>query len=150
MNNRMSTATGCLVDLAVIGSAFLGLCSIVGCGGNTTAPESATIVLPAPRDFAADLAAAQNGNISGMIRVAEDYIHGTGTKVDYGQAMQWLQRASGLGSNEASALVGSMYFYGYGVPRDTAQVLSIETPLAAKGLPAAYMSLARAWTKTCR
>jgi TPR repeat protein len=68
--------------------------------------------------FQQDLQAAQAGDLLAQVRVGKDYDIGPNVNRNYVQAAYWFGVASGRGSLEASAWLGSLYMYGRGVTRD--------------------------------
>lgn len=60
---------------------------------------------------------------------------------NFTQAMALLETAQQQGSDEASAMIGSFYFYGYGVAKDTQRVFALEKPLADRGVPGGELYL---------
>ena len=65
-------------------------CVLGGCGvdpGGLIAVQK-TLIPITSNNFTTDQSAAHGGNVDAMIRLGNDYIHGTGTAVDYSQSMQ--------------------------------------------------------------
>lgn len=128
---------GCCGVLAVL---------LAGCGSSRSFLSSSSTSMAKATEasgYATDSPQAQTGDVSAEIRLAKDYITGNGCSVDYAAAMSWLNKASSGGSKEAKALVGAMYYHGYGVAKDMAKVKEIEQPLADENVPTAqeYLGL---------
>ena len=70
------------------------------------------------------------------------YDAGIGVREDYGQALQWYQRAAALGSPAATFNVGVMYDAGKGVPADRAEAAQWYARAAKKGYARADYNLA--------
>lgn len=64
--------------------------------------------------------AADQGNISGEMHLAECYRDGRGVTRDMAQAAQWYRRAADQGDAAAEGTLGMLYVVGQGVPQSDA------------------------------
>src|SRR5215831_1634972 len=77
--------------------------------------NSPAVGINATSNFQQDADAARSGNVSAQLRVGKALFYGTNDangKGDHSTACHWFEAASGRGSAEASAWLGSCYLNG--------------------------------------
>jgi len=87
------------------------------------------------------LESAQAGEPPAMLSLAFLYLHGEGVKVDYREAVRWLEPAAEKGLAPAQHSLALAYYEGRGVPRNTAIAANYFESAALQGLADAQYNL---------
>ncbi|MBT6443249.1 MAG: sel1 repeat family protein [Alphaproteobacteria bacterium] len=78
--------------------------------------------------------AAQKGDLTAMVALADLYRRGAGRRPDVAQAFDWYQRAAKAGNGIAQMNLGEMYLNGWGIKADRLRAWIWFDRAAAQGL----------------
>jgi serine/threonine protein kinase/TPR repeat protein len=91
-------------------------------------------------------AAEKKSNAYAMSRIAWVYSRGEcGQQVDKGRSFEWFQRGRQAGDTEAARMVGFLYLYGEGTPKNEDEGIRILEDLAKLGEPKAITLLGQSY-----
>jgi TonB family protein len=73
--------------------------------------------------IAAEIRAAEGGDINHQYELANDYLLGIGVRQNFAEAMKWFRKAADRGHLAAQFQLGQMYHEGNGIARDDSEAL---------------------------